>query len=232
VRHYALGGLVPGQRYTVYAAVDERTDSTYGSAAFTATAGTVTRPVTVGTPTLTLRGRVDGAAGGTVTIRAQGAALPLLARSGKVDGTGHYVVRGLIPAAYEAVVDAADLRDRVRSVAVPLTLTASGGRDLVAGPRSGTVRARFRSGAAPVRDVGGGAGDAAGELLFLHGDAGGRATSDTVRPGTYRFRPATWASAVPATDGPWWFAPPRGGFTVLEGEVTDLGTVALSVHAR
>jgi hypothetical protein len=229
-RAYRLGGLVPGKTYTVYSA----TDSKYGTATFTAIAGTVRRSVTVNKATLTLRGVAAGAARGTVSLNAQGPALPRFGRGGKVDTANHYVVRGLLPAAYTVRVTPADLRVRLASRAQRLTLTASISKDLAAGPRPGVYTARFVSGAAPVTtgnsELGGASSAAGGRATFSTG-ADGRARIDTLQPGVYRYQP-TWPFAVPAIDGPWWFGAPSGGFTISSGRTTDVGTVALHVHAR
>ena len=37
---------------------------------------------------------------------------------------------------------------------------------------------------------------------------------------------------IVAVDAPWWFGTPTGTFPVREGRVTDVGAVALHVHAR
>lgn len=186
--------------------------------------------------TLTLRGVATGAAGAPSSSVRRGRRCPCSAGVARSTRTGHYIVRGLIPAAYQVRVTPPDPRVRFESRWQPLTLTTSTIKDLAAGPRQGIYRARFVSGAAPVTrgatSALGGAVSAAGDQAWIYPGADGRVRQDTMRPGDYRYRPSTWRTSVPATDGPWWFGAPTGGFTINAGRVTDVGTIALHVHAR
>lgn len=233
VRGYRLGGLVAGRTYTVLSARDRL----YGAATFAATTGTASQPVTVDTPALTLRGSAPAAGRGTVEVRAQGTALPRLGASAKIDATGHYVVRGLLPAAYEVRAVPPDLNERLPSPWQRITLDRSTTLDLTGGTvEPGTWRGRFVSGAAPVPGITLSAVSAAGErALFSASAADGRVQEGGMRPGTYRYQRSSVAEVLPGAvtrDGPWWYAVPTGTFTIRGGAVTDVGDVALHVHAR
>jgi hypothetical protein len=169
-----------------------------------------------------------------VEVRARGTALARYGGSAHIDATGRYVVRGLIPAAYEVRAVSRDLRDRMPGPWHRLTLTRSTTLDLDAGPAPGRWRGRFVSGAAPVPKVNLQVVDDAGRRTpFPTSAADGRVQVDIMGPGTYRYRALDdFLIAAPVVDGPWWFGPPTGTFTIREGSLTDVGDAALHVHAR
>lgn len=245
---YSLGGLRPGTAYTVYAVgTGVAQDSRYGSASFTATAGTSTRDLTMSTRTSTLSGTLTG--GGWVRLRTHGDVLPQLEftstlHSEILQSTGRYVVRGLIPGTYDVLRFPGPGNRLVARTSV-LTLTGSTTKDFGLTPRPGTYRVRFVSGSAPVHSVSVVARDAAGDEAGISTTADdsanrtGRAVAAGLWPGTYRYSPASFARSfasnddnVPVVDGPWWFGAISSSFTIRSGGTTDDGTIALHVRAR
>ena len=142
----------------------------------------------------------------------------------------------MIPAAYAVTVYPAHPAVRHASRPRALLLTRSTAKDFAPGPRPGVYTARFVSGSAPIRNISGSAVDGAGDVATIFTlSANGRARNDSLRPGHYRYRAKSFSSGgnddVPAVDGPWSFGPPSGSFRIRSGSTTDLGTIALHVHA-
>jgi hypothetical protein len=225
---FDLGGLIPGTHYTVFTRAGADAQTTYRSADFTATSGSVTPSDYVAHPTLTLSGTAAGATGGFV--RAAGALIHV--GSGATIGkTGHYSMAGLLPAQYDVVASATGRRDGRAAV---VTLTTDTTQALAVGVKGATYRARFDSGSALVSQVELEARTAAGDNFSINQisnpsftelpNAGGLAA------GTYHYVKQT--PGVPAADGPWWFGPISGSVKLKAGSTTNVGTIALHVHGK
>jgi hypothetical protein len=230
---FRLGGLTAGTAYDVLAvtAPADATAATWGTVTATATtdgdAATADRPsIAVGTPALTLSGRIPGATAGTVTVGDP----VLLSRAGAIGADGTYVVNGLVPGAFPATVQEPD---RVPSDPTTVTLTASASQDLPRAAQPATYKAWFISGGAGVPRITGTAVDAAGHIVrFGPSTDDGHVTIDGLAPGMYRYRDTTFVGSIAAEDGPWWFGPPTGTFTLRAGATTDVGPVVLHIHAH
>jgi hypothetical protein len=223
---YSLGGLVPGRPYQVYA-VDRPDDlgvATFAGGHVVATTKGAALDLSLETPALTLTGRLGG--GGSVVVGDPDA----FSRSALTDKTGEYRVAGLVPGAYPVQ---ATTTDRLPGDPVVVDLTDSASRDLGAGPRPATYKAWFISGGAAVEHVHGTASAADGNVVRIGPLLpAGNARVTHLAPGTYSYDPASFLGTVPAADGPWWFGPPAGTFTLRDGATTDVGPVVLHVYAR
>lgn len=241
---YALGGLRPGTKYTVYAVEPGgQADPRYGSASFTATAGTLTRDIAIDTKTLTLSGTLVG--GGSLRLRTHGDMVPQRERfstGNPLESTGPYEVGGLIPGTYD-VVRFPGPGNRLFGRDTTLTLTRSTLKDFGQTPKGGTYRVRFMSGSAPVPHVYAEARNGSGDVASIstsyrsNTNRTGRAVADSLWPGTYRYTASSFARGqpednVPTVDGPWWFGVSSSTFTITSGRTTDDGTIALHVRAR
>jgi hypothetical protein len=226
---YLLGGLTPGVRYRLYA-VDRPSDLTearYGGATIEASAGTPsTADITIEKPALHLIGSLSGATSGSVVVGDAA----VFSRSATVDSTGAYTVDGLVPAVY-AVSGVST--GRLPAPPVAVSVLGSATQDLTPGPRPATYKAWFISAGAGAPQVGGTASDAQGDLVRIGPRLpDGQVTVHDLTPGTYSYDAESFVGSVPVTNGPWWFAPPTGTFTLRDGATTDVGPVVLHVKAR
>lgn len=224
---FRLGGLAPGATIDVIAVTspDNPALALYGTTTATADGGAAP-VIAVTEPGLTLSGTIPGAASGTVTVGdATG-----FTRTAAVDPSGAYAVAGLVPGAFPTVVRETG---RIDSDPVPVTLTASATQDLPRGPAPATYRAWFISGGAGVPRIVGTATDGTGRRIrFGPLTEEGRVAIPGLAPGTYRYDGTTFGGSVAALDGPWWFGPPTGTFTLRAGSTTDVGPVVLRIRAH
>jgi hypothetical protein len=231
---FRLGGLTAGTTYDLVAvtAPSDPSATTWGTTTATATiGGTAAAPadhpsIAVGTPALTLTGTVPGATSGTVTAGDP----TLFTRVGAIDADGTYVVDGLVPGAFRVTVQEPD---RTPSAPTAVTLTGSATQDLPRAAQPATYKAWFISGGAGVPRIRGTAVDAAGDVVrFGPSTDDGHVVIDGLPPGMYRYREPTFVGSIAAVDGPWWFGPPTGTFTLRAGATTDVGPVVLHIHAH
>ncbi|HET6824276.1 MAG TPA: hypothetical protein VFH64_00005, partial [Amnibacterium sp.] len=226
--HYSLGGLVPGTGYLVYAVSrpGDLSAATYAGGSGVATQSGTQVDLVLDTPALTLSGNITGAAGGSVAV---GDTLTL-SRSAPADSSGGYTVAGLVPATYAVTVTTTG---RLGSTPVAVDVTASTTQDLAPGPKPATYKAWFISSGAGIPRVLGTAATADGATMAIRSPGrNGHVTVTGLRPGTYSYQPETFLGLVPCDDGPWWFAPPTGSFTLRDGSTTDVGPVVLHVKSR
>jgi len=224
---YTIGGLDPGTEYRVYAVSRpaDLTAATYAKGSGVATQTGTRVDLVLTAPALTLSGRISGATGGSVVVGDA----TTLQRAASADSTGGYTVAGLVPAAYPITVSSPG---RLASTPVALEITATETQDLAPGPRPATYKAWFIASGAGVPHVVGSAASSAGGGLTLPAGTSGHVTSEGLRPGSYTYETASFLGLAPAHDGPWWFAPPTGGFTLREGATTDVGPVVLHTKAK
>jgi hypothetical protein len=225
---YTLGGLVPGSEYRIYAVSrpDDPAVATYAGGSGIATQTGTPVDLLLDTPALTLAGRITGATGGTVEVGDD----QLFARSATADSTGGYTVAGLVPATYPITVEATG---RLASTPVALDVATSATQDLAPGPNAATYKAWFISSGAGVPRVVGAASTPDGTRMTIRTPGReGHVTVPGLRPGTYSYDLEAFVGLVPCGDGPWWFAPPTGTFTLRDGGTTDVGPVVLHVKAR
>lgn len=231
---FTLGGLAAGS-YRVYA--EDTSHHTYAvesvvlPAATSATAAPtpLAHALVPATPEPIVHGTVTGAKRGYVFLRTpavQGASY--YTAFGAFHASGRYSIR-VIPARLAAQVQAEGHADaRTAATLVSRTVT----KDLKAGIGLIGLSARFavRGHVVHVDVQANGSGGAALDLVRgLHG----RSSTDGVRPGRY-----TWdrvLAPLPAVDGPWYYSPPKGSFTVHRGAVQDgavqyLGTRAVTIR--
>ena len=226
--HYSLGGLVPGTGYLVYAVSrpGDLSAATYAGGSGVATQSGTQVDLVLDTPALTLSGNITGVAGGSVAV---GDTLTL-SRSAPADSSGGYTVAGLVPATYAVTVTTTG---RLGSTPVAVDVTASTTQDLAPGPKPATYKAWFISSGAGIPRVLGTAATADGATMAIRSPGrNGHVTVTGLRPGTYSYQPETFLGLVPCDDGPWWFAPPTGSFTLRDGSTTDVGPVVLHVKSR
>lgn len=225
---YSLGGLTPGTKYRVYA-VSRPSDlavATYAAGSGIATQAGTQVDLVLDSPAITLTGRISGATGGSVTVGDS----TTLTRSTTADSTGGFTVAGLVPAAYPITVTSPG---RLVSTPVALDITTSTSQDLSPGPRPATYKAWFISGGAGIPRVLGAATTTDGTSLTIPPPGkDGHVTVDQQRPGTYSYDPTSFLGLVPCADGPWWFDPPTGTFTLRDGSTTDVGPVVLHVKSK
>jgi hypothetical protein len=226
---YDVAGLVPGTRYRVWA-VTQPADATVaemGSATATAQTTAAVADIAVDEPALTLSGTVAGVEGGRVSIGDAA----LLQRSGTIDSSGAYAVQGLVPGAYPAVVTATG-----RTASSPVGVVVSADQpllDLQPGARPAVFKGWFISSGAGVPAITGSALDPEGDVVrFGPRTNGGRVEIDGLRPGTYEYDPDSFRGTVPALDGPWYFAPPSGSFSLSDGATTDVGPIVLHTFSH
>jgi hypothetical protein len=225
---YSLGGLVPGTEYRVYAVSrpDDLAVASYAGGSGVATQAGTPVDLVLDTPALTLAGRIPGATGGSVVVGDA----TTLSRSAVADSAGGYTVAGLVPAAYPITVTTPD---RLASTPMALDVTTSATQDLVPGPKPATYRAWFISSGAGIPRVLGSASTSTGARMTIRPPGrDGHVTVPGLRPGTYSYQPEAFLGLVPCADGPWWFAPPSGAFTLRDGGTTDVGPVVLHVKAK
>ena len=225
---YSLGGLVPGKQYRVYAVSkpDDLAVASYAGGTGVATQSGTRVDLVLDTPALTLTGTINGGTGGTVVV-GDGSTL---SRSASADSAGGYTVTGLVPAAYPVTVSTPG---RLASAPVALDVTTSTTQDLAPGPKPATYKAWFiSSGAGIPRVVGSAATTDGSEMAVRPPGRDGHVTVRGLRPGVYSYQPESFLGLVPCGDGPWWFAPPVGTFTLRDGGTTDVGPVVLHVKAK
>lgn len=226
---YSVGGLVPGQRYQVWA-VTEPSDATLTQMGETTAVARVTAPradISIDRQAVTVNGTVTDATAGTVTAGSSG----LFSRSGSIDSSGAYALQGLVPGAYPVVVTT---KDHIAST--PTGVVVSAGSPVVnlqQGPRPATFRAWFIASGAGVPLVIGTARDDDGDLVRFRGETdGGHVTVTGLAPGTYAYESDSFLGTVPALDGPWFYLAPTGTFSLSDGAGPDMGPVLLHVRAR
>jgi hypothetical protein len=170
-----------------------------------------------------LRGTVRGATGGAVRLRSapvQGAVL--VTQSATIGAKGGYRLRS-IPGRFTPVVEA---DGRVAREAASRLVTVSGTKDLVPGARTAAVVARFAvDGRVVPAEVQANRG--ATELSLVRA-ADGRSVARGAAPGRYRWTRVL--APLPAADGPWHYAAPRGGFVLRAGVTARLGSLALMIR--
>ncbi|HEV7623350.1 MAG TPA: carboxypeptidase-like regulatory domain-containing protein [Amnibacterium sp.] len=225
---YSLGGLMPGIQYRVYA-VSRPSDlavATYASGSGVATQTGTTVDLVLDSPAITLTGRINGATGGSVSVGDS----TTLVRATTADSTGGFTVAGLVPAAYPITVTAPG---RLASAPVALDITTSTDQNLSPGPKPATYKAWFiSSGAGIPRVVGAAASTGGARMTISPPGRDGNVTVEGLRPGDYTYDPAAFLGLAPCGDGPWWFTPPTGTFTLRDGATTDVGPVVLHVRAQ
>jgi hypothetical protein len=200
--------------------------ATYAAGSAVATQAGTRVDLVLTNPALTLTGRISGATGGSVTVGDA----TTLTRSTTADSTGGFTVAGLVPAAYPVTVTAPG---RLVSTPVALDVTSTTDQDLSPGPRPATYKAWFISGGAGIPRVLGAATTSAGVRMSIRPPGrNGHVTVPEQRPGDYSYDPTSFLGLVPCSDGPWWFAPPTGTFTLREGATTDVGPVVLHVKSH
>ncbi|MGN6742234.1 MAG: carboxypeptidase-like regulatory domain-containing protein [Amnibacterium sp.] len=226
--HYSIGGLTPGTQYRVYAVSRPSDLAAAAYAAGHADATQAGKPVhlVITHPALTLTGRISGATGGSVTVGDAST----ITRSTTADSTGGFTVAGLVPGAYPVTVTAPG---RLVSTPVALDVTSSTDQDLTPGPRPATYKAWFISAGAGIPRVVGAASTADGSRMRIQPPGrNGHVTETQQRPGDYSYDPTSFLGLVPCSDGPYWFEPPTGSFTLRDGATTDVGPVVLHVRTH
>lgn len=224
---YSVGGLQPGKRYLV-AAVTEPSDLTLarmGTATAVARTTASTADVIVNQPALTLTGAVSGATSGRVLLGAS----TLLQRTATIDRSGAYELDGLVPGAFPVVVTTPN-----REASDPVGVVVSATQptvDLQPGPAPATFKGWFISSGAGVLAITGTATDTAGDqVVFGPSTSLGHVAISQLRPGTYAYDPESFRGSAPAVDGPWYYQPPAGTFTLSDGATTDVGPIVLHVR--
>ncbi|GAA2749614.1 hypothetical protein [Amnibacterium kyonggiense] len=226
---YSLGGLQPGTRYRVFA-VTEPEDATLSEmGSTTATAGTSagTADVVVDRPALSLSGTVANAASGRVTIGDAS----LLQRTATIDESGAYVLQGLVPGAFPVVITTAG---RVPSRAIGVVVSGTQQVvDLQPGPQPATFKGWFINSGAGVPTITGTATDEYGDQVVFGPDTdGGHVTIGELTPGTYTYDPDSFRGSAPTVDGPWYYQPPTGTFSLSDNATTDVGPIVLHVKTH
>ncbi|MCU1474845.1 carboxypeptidase-like regulatory domain-containing protein [Amnibacterium sp.] len=225
---YSIGGLMPGIEYRVYAVSrpSDLTGATYAAGSGVATQTGTTVDMVLDSPALTLTGRIGGASGGSVSVGDPTA----LVRNSTADSTGGFTVAGLVPAAYPITVTAPG---HLASAPVAVDITTSTDQNLSPGPKPATYKAWFISSGAGIPRVVGAAATTDGARMSIRPPGrDGNVTVHGLRPGGYAYDPESFLGLVPCGDGPWWFAPPTGTFTLRDGATTDVGPVVLHVRAK
>jgi hypothetical protein len=226
---YDVGGLQPGKRYRV-AAVTQPADPTLaemgGATAVARTTASVA-DVIIDQPALTLSGTVSGTTSGRVVVGDAA----LLQRTGTIDTSGAYVLRGLVPGAYPVVVTTGG-----REASQPVGVVVSGTQRVVAlqpGPKPATFKGWFISSGAGVPVITGTATDGTGDVVrFGPQTTGGHVAIGALDPGTYLYDAHSFRGTAPTMDGPWYYAPPAGGFALSDGATTDVGPIVLHVRTH
>jgi hypothetical protein len=226
---YDVAGLTPGARYRVWAVTQpgDLTLAQMGSATATAETTAAVADITLSEPAVSVGGTVAGASGGRVTVGDAA----LVQRSAVIDSSGAYAVQGLVPGAYPVVVTATD---RTASAAVGVVVSAAQPRlDLQPGPRAAVFKGWFISSGAGVPAITGSATDPDGDVVrFGPTTSEGHVEVGGLRPGTYEYDPDSFRGTVPALDGPWYFAPPEGSFSLSDGATTDVGPIVLHLFSH
>ena len=152
-----------------------------------------------------------------------------LFRTATADSTGGYTVGGLVPAAYPVTVSTPG---RLASTPVAVDITSAADQDLAPGPDPATYKAWFISAGAGIPRVIGAASTADGTTMTITPPGrGGHVTVAGQRPGAYSYSADAFLGLAPTGDGPWWFAPPTGSFTLRDGGTTDV-VVVLHVKSK
>jgi hypothetical protein len=226
---YSMGGLVPGRHYRLYAITepDDPSLAEMGGTTAVATAAGATADIVISEPALTLTGTVSDATGGTV---AAGDAA-LLRRTAKIDSSGAYALQGLVPAAYPVVVT---VPKRKASQPVGVVVDAADRvADLHAGPRPAVFKGWFIASGAGIPVVTGAAVDDTGDRVqFGPQTNDGRVRVTGLDPGTYEYDADAFRGTVPAVDGPWFYVPPTGTFSLSDGATVDVGPIVLRVRSH
>jgi hypothetical protein len=186
-----------------------------------------TADVVITEPALTLNGTVSDATGGRVVAGDTA----LLRRSGSIDESGAYALQGLVPGAYPVVVAASG-----RVASQPVAVVASSTDpiiDLQAGPKAATFKGWFISSGAGVPAITGRAVNASGDVVrFGPSTDEGHVEIPKLVPGTYEYDADSFRGSVPALDGPWFFLPPKGTFSLSDGATTDVLAIVLLTRAH
>lgn len=226
---YRLGGLDPGTTYRVWAVTqpDDPTLAEMGDATGVAAVGGASADVVVDRPALSLTGTVAGITEGRV---AAGDA-SLLLRTGTVDESGAYALQGLVPGAYPVVVTSTG---RIPSTPVGVDVTADDQvADLQAGPQPAVFKGWFIASGAGVPSVSGLATDGLGHVVrFGPKTDDGNVEVPRLTPGTYEYDAESFRGSAPAVDGPWFYVPPTGSFSLSDGAITDVGPIVLHVRSH
>jgi hypothetical protein len=102
--------------------------------------------------------------------------------------------------------------------------------DLQPGARPATFKGWFISSGAGVPIVTGTATDTEGDVVTFGPETdGGHVERKELRPGTYQYDAESFRGTVPSADGPWYYAPPTGTFSLSDGAVTD---VVIVLHIK
>lgn len=232
---YAVGGLQPGAPYRVFAVTDpdDRTLAEMGEASAIAAVGGAVADIAISEPALTLSGTVSGAGSGQVTAGDPA----LLERTAGIDESGAYALQGLVPGAYPVVVDSVDAAPSVdRLPAQPVGVQVSADTpvvDLQQGPEPAVFRGWFIASGAGVPAVSGSAVDEVGDVVqFGPRTRRGHVEVDGLYPGTYEYDAASFRGTAPAVDGPWYYLPPTGTFSLSGRATTDVGPIVLHIRIR
>ncbi|MBW4042248.1 MAG: hypothetical protein HIU86_08995 [Acidobacteria bacterium] len=226
---YDVGGLQPGRRYRVYA-VTQPTDPTLalmgGTTAVARTTAAVA-DVIVGQPALNLAATVSGVTSGRVVIGDTA----LLQRTGTIDASGAAVLPGLVPGAYPVVVTTAG-REASQPVGVVLSASQQAAA-LQPGPKPATFKGWFINSGGGVPVITGTATDTTGDVVrFGPQTTDGHVAIGALDPGTYTYDAESFRGTAPTVDGPWYYTPPTGGFTLNDGATTDVGPIVLHVKTH
>lgn len=221
---YAVGGLQPGTRYRVWAVTepDDLTLARMGAATVSARTTGAVADVVVDTPAVTVSGTVADATDGRVAAGDPA----LFQRTATIDESGAYALQGLVPGAYPVVVTTSG-REASDPVGV-VARTDGPVVDLQAGPRPSTFKGWFISSGAGVPAITGTATDEDGDVVrFGPQTDKGEVRIGKLRAGTYTYDAESFRGSAPAVDGPWYFLPPVGSFSLSDGAITDVGPIVL-----
>ena len=226
---YDVGGLQPGKRYRVYGLTqpDDLTLAQMGGATAIARTTASVADIIVNQPATTLTGTVSGTTSGHVVIGDDA----LLSQTSTIDRSGAYALHGLVPGAYPVVVTTAG-----REASVPVGVVAGSAQpviDLQPGPMAATFKGWFITSGAGVPVITGTATDADGhQVVFGPQTSNGHVAISGLDPGTYTYDADSFRGTAPTVDGPWYYLPPTGGFTLSDGATTDVFAIVLHVKAH
>jgi hypothetical protein len=226
---YDVGGLQPGSRYRVYAVTrpDDATLAQMGGATAIARTTATVADIIADQPALTLSGTVPGTTDGRVVLGDTA----LLQRTATIDASGAYALQALVPGAFPVVVTTGG-REASQPVGVVVSDTQPT-LDLQPGPKSAIFKGWFINSGAGVPVITGTATDAAGDVVrFGPQTTGGHVTIRGLDPGAYEYDADSFRGTAPTEDGPWYYLPPTGGFTLSDGATTDVGPVVLHVKTH
>ncbi|RIX28783.1 carboxypeptidase-like regulatory domain-containing protein [Amnibacterium setariae] len=226
---YSVGGLEPGRSYRIYAVTEPEDPSLARMGEAVTVAGTTatTADVVITQPAVTLSGTVANGTSGRVQVGDAA----LLQRAATIAASSAYTVEGLVPGAYPVVVDAG-----TRTASQPVGVIVRSGQnavDLQAGPNPAVFKGWFISSGAGVPEITGKAdGPNGAAVRFGPRTNGGRVEIPGLVPGTYEYDADSFRGSAPAVDGPWFYLPPTGTFTLSDGATTDVQAIVLHVRAH